>query len=140
MDKEQMERKLREIHEYARHIFQLYIAWFTFFVTANYVSMGWLAKPNDDGKSYIALVVGSLFVLQNALGAIATKYVWRCLHGYNVRVTNLEASALQNYESGDDNSSMPMNLYSAVCILALVTLLTIAVAWVIIVGLILTHH
>jgi hypothetical protein len=32
-----------ERHNYARHAFTSTITWFTFFVTINYATMGWLA-------------------------------------------------------------------------------------------------
>ena len=52
-----------ELHCYLRHNMQLWVAWFTFFVTINYVGLGWFASeifkggnPNLRPLHYVAPV------------------------------------------------------------------------------------
>jgi hypothetical protein len=67
------ENRLKQVHEYIRHIAQLLIAWFTFFVTVNYAVMGWLLvslfalRPLTDSHRHSGLVlplITGLFALQ----------------------------------------------------------------------------
>ena len=64
--------KVKELHDNVRHITQLGMAWFAFFVTINYLTMGWLAKAPASGREsinpYIILIVAGVFILQNVLG------------------------------------------------------------------------
>lgn len=130
MDKEEIHRKLDEIHEYARQTFQLFIGWFTFFVTVSYAAMGWLAKPDANSSlSEFVSVIPSMFISQNIVGMAACWYVWRCLSQYDERVRALEALIPRGNGAGDYASSIPMKLYSAVAALAVVALLIIGVSW-----------
>jgi len=66
------ERKLLdELHSYCRHTIQLWVQWFTFFLTVNYLALGWFAGKISEQQilnrrplDYVA----ALFVAQNALG------------------------------------------------------------------------
>ena len=64
--------KVKELHDNVRHITQLGMAWFAFFVTINYLTMGWLAKAPASGResinSHMILIVATVFILQNILG------------------------------------------------------------------------
>jgi hypothetical protein len=65
-----------ELGEWGRKITEVYMQWYTFFVTANLLIMGWFyskeVKP-DRRKSLIAL--GRLFQFFNLLGATSTAMV-----------------------------------------------------------------
>lgn len=132
MPNQQTERRLDEIHEYIRHLFQLLVGWFTFFVTVNYASLGWLAAANADGKNSLASfawLVPVMFIIQNLLGLAACYYVWLALRDYDERVFNLEKSIVHNRKAEDERTAVPMPLYSRVILLMALSLLTIASVW-----------
>ena len=73
-------RKLiEELHKHMRHNMSLWVQWFTFFVTINYVAFGWFAsggsgsppQPNRHALTYAS----SLFVTQCALGIWISLYL-----------------------------------------------------------------
>ena len=62
-----------ELHIYLRHTVQLWVQWFTFFQTVNYVALGWFASeiPKGGLNDRTALYeVTALFVSQNILGIV----------------------------------------------------------------------
>lgn len=71
---------LRELYEYSRVEFQLYVAWFTFFLTLLLGSMAWSlrASLNEQGKvvapfPYYCMV--ALFSVQLIFGIVGTGYI-----------------------------------------------------------------
>jgi hypothetical protein len=72
-------RIVDEIHSYTRQNMQMWVQWFTFFLTVNYVALGWFAGEIAKGelKDRTSLVyVGVLFIVQGILG-IWVSLVWR---------------------------------------------------------------
>jgi len=71
-DSNQEARKvIDEVHVYMRHTIQLWVQWFTFFLTVNYVALGWFAGEIATGnlKNTSPLVrVAVLFICQDVLG------------------------------------------------------------------------
>lgn len=65
-----------------RHITQLGMTWFAFFVTTNYLTIGWFAKfpssvgsastssDSEDISLFIIGTVAFVFILQNVLGIV----------------------------------------------------------------------
>jgi len=127
------ERKLQELHEYVRHVFQLLVGWFTFFATVNYASMGWLAKPSTPSPSKgIVWIVAGMFITQNVLGLIACSVVRRYLLDRDAEVLSLErsiASASLGESASPGVSSVPARLYSRTIDLMAWALAAIMVAW-----------
>jgi hypothetical protein len=66
-DKEKLENKVKEIHNNIRHITQLAVSWFVFFVTINYATMGWLAVGSTPIKPGIIGVIAGAFIVQNII-------------------------------------------------------------------------
>jgi hypothetical protein len=70
-----------ELHCYLRHNMQLWVAWFTFFVTINYVGLGWFASEifkggHTDPDTRPLHYVAAVFVIQCILGIWAS-LIWR---------------------------------------------------------------
>jgi hypothetical protein len=68
-----------EIHSYTRHNMQIWAQWFGFFLTVNYLAIGWFADKiaTNTLRAPGALVcVGALFIVQGTLGIWAS-LVWR---------------------------------------------------------------
>jgi hypothetical protein len=73
---QRIEETIREIHEYARHTMQLYIAFFTFFVAMNYATMGFLVKDagSKPEATNLIFLIARVFIYQNLL-AVASSIV-----------------------------------------------------------------
>lgn len=64
--------------EWGRKIIEVYMAWYTFFMTSNVLLLGWFASKDSrhyDSKPLIA--VSSLFIVLNCLGSGST---WMVAH------------------------------------------------------------
>lgn len=142
------QRKIGELHEYARHAFQLFMGWFTVFIVVNYATMGWLAKdggifrPSSPATSSAAaggpnmsviLSVVVLFISQHILGILACSVLARYF-----RTTNASIVALEDEIKGKDvvraanagpRSTLPLRLYLAILALCAAAMACIATAW-----------
>ncbi len=66
------------VAEWGRKIIEVYMAWYTFFMTSNVLLLGWFASRDSrhyDSKPLIA--VSSLFIVLNCLGSGST---WMVAH------------------------------------------------------------
>jgi hypothetical protein len=66
-----LENKVKEMHSNVRHITQLAMNWFVFFVTINYATMGWLAGGTVSLNRGIISLIASVFIIQNFLGIVS---------------------------------------------------------------------
>jgi hypothetical protein len=65
-----------ELGEWSRKIIEVYMQWFTFFVTANLLVMGWFRSGNKKTEASTGPVpVARLFQGLNVLGSITTGMV-----------------------------------------------------------------
>jgi hypothetical protein len=136
MSKGFIEDSISERHDYTRQIFQISVAWFTFFITVNYAAMGWLAPVADNHKNAVVLIA-LLFLVQNGLG-ITICAVLRChfaktdkrIHELQLQLLNLEAP--ENPATPSSETAMPRQFYSICMILMIVTMSTIIITWCII--------
>src|SRR5262249_7720706 len=109
-------RRLGEYHEYARHIFSLYMAFYSFFITVNYVALGWVAKDlltaTNKPPTYL-WIVPALFFFQTLPALIGTWFVWKRLVAYDKSILDAERVL-----SGPENvaSSLPLDLHERVFI------------------------
>lgn len=131
-EKETAERKLDELHEYVRHIFQMFVGWFTFFGTVNYATMGWLAKV-DTGSSHnnkMIIAISLLFITQNLLGIVVCFVLKNYLFLTNKIIEGLERKIMEITVSGDEElGSMPVRFYQKVIYLVVFALSMISVVW-----------
>ena len=149
VSEQQIERKLREVHEYARHIFQQVIVWFAFFAGVNYATMGWLAKAPAPSQSLSAQVgtapvgippaghgliwaVSILFVTQNALGIAAALITRRHFLQRADVATRLDAMACTPEVGRIVGSSMPVDFYVRSSELIAAALVLILLSWCVI--------
>ena len=131
------ESDIKQRHDYARHAFTATTGWFTFFVTVNYASMGWLAGSADkfSGNHSVIRLVAGLFITQNILGIIACVIMRRFFFHCNDRIRE-SLRALPEVEiSGDEcdlagQTGLPIGLYSILMILMIVALIPVLIAWI----------
>ena len=143
-----LENKVKELHSNVRHITQLGMTWFAFFVTINYLTIGWLAKgPSSGSESIHPLIIGTVaavFILQNILGIIGILKVRDMAKAGAAQVSVYENWLLSVYETWlreKDNMphikvlkcrSVPASLYSCIARSLVMVLGTLILAWVII--------
>lgn len=131
MEIEIADRKIKELHEYARHAFGLFMGWFTFFATVNYATMGWLAKPGSSPLPNTGLlgIVVTLFITQNLLGVAACFKVAKYFRSTNNRIISLETYVSLNKSTAAISSSLPIDLYIGVIQLIAGALIVIGFSW-----------
>ncbi len=128
-----LSRRIAEIHEYVRHIYQLFVGWFTFFVTINYATLGWLAKASGAEVSLSTRwSIAVLFFCQNALGITACLFVRAFLIARALEVDKIEQmhgdislGRLLEFDVG----TVPRELYSRTIILMMLALISLLVWW-----------
>jgi len=123
---------LKRHDEYLRHSFRLLVSWFTFFITLNWASMGWLAANFEKmSKTYLAVWVAALFAWQNLLGIVT------CIVAYKYLQT--EAEIVHTYEQfvkdkiGLDvirSSAYPSKTYLGSTILMVLAMTPIFFMWI----------
>jgi len=109
--------EIKQVHDYIRHLFQMFLTWFTVFATVNYAAMGWLAalSPNAHLVSK-AHLVAMVFIVQNLLALVCTREVWLALK-------------MQAAKVGGDDGVVPTQLYSrAIGLIAIAVGIT-ALVW-----------
>lgn len=152
----QLENKVKELHTNVRHITQLAMTWFAFFVTTNYLTLGWFAKDvgsaNGIANPFMVYTVASAFILQNVLGIVGIWMVKKSAKGMAAQVRTYENWLLINKDllkEGSENDvtkksqiailecpSIPITLYKPILCFLQVVSLSLIVAWGIIIYLI----
>lgn len=128
---EHAQRRLRETHEYARHVFNVLVSWFTFFITINYASMGWLAGKSavDSPKVELVQLISYLFISQNILGVAAEITILYYLLDANRRARSYEQIIQRDLSHIDTHTCIPIRVYAPAVLLMSSALLTILIAW-----------
>ena len=110
-------------YEFARHSFQMFVTWFTFFCILNITVLGWIGKDALEDKEltfrWIALLAG-MMIAQNLLAVTACWHVREEFERVNRRLqelTTVEANA------------MPAHFYNVVALLVAAACVTYLVAW-----------
>ncbi len=144
LDEEQgkcLENKLKELHNNVRHITQLGMNWFAFFVTINYLTMGWLAKGSGNesiNSRFPVWIIASVFIVQNLLGIVGLIWVLIAANAMKSEVNRLENEKLLSNENNDSQKeksnceSIPASLYIGIGVTLMLVLISLIAAWVII--------
>lgn len=136
-----LENQYKEINSHVRHVAQLIVTWYTFFVTANIVALGWFATTDQTKAAQFAKLTPwliGLFFFVNILGCAALLYVRSYFHKENSR---LEVG-LTKITEGDagyhalNGSPLPLRLYECAVSIMIVSLLAIAVVWCVLGGIV----
>ncbi|MCU1265018.1 MAG: hypothetical protein JWM21_1336 [Acidobacteria bacterium] len=152
MDPEEKTNKLKERHNNIRHITQLGMSWFAFFVTVNYLTMGWLAKaPRDQADPFIIGTVAVVFIVQNFLGIFGLAWVLIATMAIKIQIDNLEHASTPDSKSEvipamtfrnflqiscrskkAEAESIPAALYTRIGRFLVVVLISLTLAWTVI--------
>lgn len=124
----------KEINLHVRHVAQLLVTWYAFFVTANLFSLGWFITA-DSTRTRIAKpilwVVVTLFLVVNVLGIAALRAVRRYFISAHGRLRAL----LDSSSSADAaaplllDSPIPLALYRRAVDLMTASLVAIFSTW-----------
>ena len=116
------------------------MAWFTFFITTNFVAMGLVVSHAVKGQPRavtLVVVVGLFFCFQNALAVTGTRIVQRMYSAIDARLEELVIECL----SPDTTPSrrprvhaIVLHTYVRVVNLIEVTLKSMIVCWILIMG------
>ncbi len=127
---ESIQTRIREYHEYVRHIFGLFITWFTFFISVNYVGIGWFAsKGNDQGKGPSVELVGVMFGVQCVLAiGVCVMLLFYFYHAYEHIVSLQQADeSMDKHLKG--KTSMPRRVYMLSIFGGMLAIVTVLVTW-----------
>ena len=130
--KDSLENKLKELHNNVRHVTQLAMNWFAFFVTVNYLTMGWLAKGGSDSVDRVIIqIVAGVFIVQNIFGILGLKCALIALKEMKMQVSTLEnSSSSENDESQKSkHESIPFTLYWWIGAGLILVLTSLICAW-----------
>jgi hypothetical protein len=134
---ERADAKISQVHEYSRHGFQLLVAWFTFFATANCATMGWLARPQADAKPIhgVMVAVSAMFIVENILGIITCRIAKRALVEASKTVALYEDFVVRHCTEADEtwpaDRCMPISSYSRAASLMALAQVPIVLVWIV---------
>lgn len=77
-DRELLRQELTELHSFTRHHFQLFLNWFTFFLTVNFLGIGWFTSVMLTGSLKVSLpiiFIAAYFISQLVISYIASTEV-----------------------------------------------------------------
>jgi hypothetical protein len=132
-----LENKIKEMHSNIRHITQLAMNWFVFFVTINYATMGWLAAGTVNLNPFLMLPIAVVFIIQNWLGIVSLNVTECVITEMGNKVDRFEQSLIK--EGQDlcikcEAKSIPIELYANLKKSMLWVLRSLVCAWVFYVG------
>ena len=119
---------VNELHSYSRHNMMLWVQWFTFFITVNYLALGWFAGEIAKGelKSARPLVyVSVLFILQGSLG-VWVSLIWR---KHLLKTGNDLSSLYARMLSSSDSPDFPHHAYGSSIVLGVIALVVVIGVW-----------
>jgi len=113
------DREYKARCEFAQHLFDRLVQWFTAFIAINAVAFGWILTQELDLTAI--LFVAAWMIVQLLLGAKATKDMMHELKATNDRVVRLLAQGEQ--------SPIPVDLYRRSCRAVTLALYSTAFVW-----------
>ena len=141
----ELEKEVNEIHSYLRHSIQIFLTWYTFFITANLVGLEWFVSQLGEDKSisfeyYLFCVVG--FLVVNILAFLTSFDVknYRLKAEKRVRKireipeeTNSKEEQKKKEEKEKSLSALPFKLYETGIWAVQISLICVSVVWFILV-------
>lgn len=119
---------VKQLHDTCRHGFGLFVGWFTFFITLNFVALGWLAKVSTEKPDPLIVkkIAGALIffiVLGIFSGVTVIVHVRRTRNRLIERLTGIT-----NAES-IVKASLPTDLYTWNVVFMNIALLILLYIW-----------
>ena len=119
--------ELRQRYDFSRHIFQLFISWFTIFCGLNIAVLGWVASSTfrdtlPHGRT-TGWVLSMFMFVQNALGIAACAAVRKVLRATHRRILTLISA---------QSVAQPTVFYCRAIILCMAACATYMLVWIIV--------
>jgi hypothetical protein len=127
--------QFKEINLHIRHVAQLVVTWYVFFITANLVALGWFVTTDPTRtlitKPVLWMIV-TVFIVVNVLSVIALLAVRRYFADENVRLTDLIRIIAGQPPLPDAacTSPVPAALYRRTVSLMNLSLVALMFAWI----------
>jgi hypothetical protein len=119
-------KEIGEHHAYIRHFFDLYVKWFTFFLTVLITPYSWVvSKKNSEPVQVAPLAI--FFLAQIALGIITCGVV---LNHFLQQDTLLQQLYVASHSQLQDSTAIPICVMTYASILMMATLATNAAMWI----------
>ncbi len=131
-----LEDEFREVNNYIRHVAQLLVAWYTFFVTANLIAAGWFVSASGVtgllGTRRAMWIFCLIFVAVNILGLMALGVVRGYFVQADTRVREIVGylSASTALTQPPATSPVPVRLFRRTTILMILSLAVLVSAWI----------
>jgi hypothetical protein len=129
---ELLRMELTEINTYVRHHFQLFLGWYTFFLTVNFGAIGWFTSVLLTGALKVSLpivFVTTFFVIQQVFSYVAClevrKYLVTTCDRYNDLLVVLAAPG----STVQPKSPIPVLVYVKLIGLICSTIITFVFFW-----------
>lgn len=119
---------VKQLHETSRHGFGLFVGWFTFFITLNFVALGWLAKVGTEKpESLIVKKIAGALIFFIVLGIVSGVTVIVHVRRTRARLVG-ELMTHANYKS-IVKATLPTDLYTLNIALMSIALLILLYIW-----------
>ena len=123
-----------ETNNHVRHVAQLVLTWYAFFVTGNIVAIGWITKADTNGTISIPYEVTwsiiAVFVFVNLLGILGLIADKKYLIDEDTRIKEMIDTLDTNIETCFKKSPVPLQLYSRSISLMIASLIALIVLWI----------
>jgi hypothetical protein len=131
--------ELTELNSFVRHHFQLYLGWYTFFLTVNFGAIGWFTSVLLTGALKVSLpilFIAGFFIIQLILSYMASREVYRYFATTHARSTELLAAlgSPSPDEPTEPRSPIPVQVYLKIIRLICSTLISFIIFWLAISG------
>ncbi len=127
--------QFKEINNHIRHVMQLLMTWYAFFVTGNIIAIGWIATTDNSkflkGNFIVGCGIIGVFISVNLLGVVALlstrNYFIKTNNRINEMVIQIEAGAKMPLCFRE--SPAPAELYTISSILMILSLVALLIFW-----------
>lgn len=126
----------KEINNHVRHVMQLLVNWYTFFVASNIVAIGWTATTDKNRLVRDNYLLGcgivGVFIVVNLLGVTALLFIRSYFIKTNNRITKMVLLIESDREihSCFRESPVPISLFKLSSILMILSLIALLTFWV----------
>lgn len=127
--------ELGELNSYVRHHFQLFLGWYTFFLTVNFGAIGWFTSVMLTGALEVSLpivFIALFFVVQLVFSYLASCQVRSYLVDTDRRMSEIVRELLPDWQEITllPRTAFPLKVYLKLIGLICSTLLSFIVFWI----------
>jgi hypothetical protein len=131
---ELLKMELSELNVFVRHHFQLYLGWYTFFLTVNFGAIGWFTSVILTGALKVSLpilFIAAFFVIQLVFSYLASVEVRNYFSDCCSRSVELLALLVEQPPDAlvQPKSAIPVKVYVKVITLICYTLISFIFFW-----------